>query len=87
LKQERETRARKTCQKCTSEMEPGLIPDRGYNYTYPEAWVEGEGEKGWLGLKLKNKRLYAISAYRCTKCGFLETYATKPADLAGWPKE
>jgi hypothetical protein len=44
------------------------------------SWIEGEPEKSfWSGMKTKGKRRLAIVSYRCTKCGFLENYATQPA--------
>src|SRR5215510_13188372 len=38
-------------------------------------WVEGAAQKGFFGLKLKGKRQFAITTYRCTACGYLESYA------------
>jgi RNase P subunit RPR2 len=69
------------CPKCYGNMEIGVIPDIGQsNYTIASSWLEGEPEKSfWSGMKTKDKRRFAIVSYRCTKCGFLENYATQPA--------
>lgn len=54
------------CSKCESEMEEGLLVD------------EYKGKSGWLKelnsqFDLKNLKL--LTTYRCTSCGFLESYA------------
>ncbi|MFI5026181.1 MAG: hypothetical protein ACHQCI_05465 [Solirubrobacterales bacterium] len=37
---------------------------------------QGKPEKSiWVGVKLANRRTIEISAFRCSSCGFLETYA------------
>jgi len=42
----------------------------------PIAPSEGAPEKGWTGnVKMKGKRKLDITAYRCTSCGYLESYA------------
>ena len=57
-------------------MEAGLIPDEGYSHTFMSKWVEGIPEKGFFfGLKLKGRRQFAMTTYRCTACGYLESYA------------
>ena len=40
-------------------------------------WVQGAPEKSrWgIGIKLKGKLKLPIATYRCTKCGYLESYA------------
>jgi Domain of unknown function (DUF6487) len=64
------------CPKCQAKMEAGLIPDEGYSHTFRSKWVEGIPEKGFFfGLKLKGRRQFAITTYRCTACGYLESFA------------
>jgi hypothetical protein len=72
-----------SCPKCHGSMEVGVIPDIGHaNHMHVSTWLEGEPEKTfWQGMKTKDKRRYAISVYRCTKCGFLENFATQAANL------
>jgi hypothetical protein len=38
-------------------------------------WIEGAPEKHWYGLKIRDKRQIEVATYRCTRCGFLESYA------------
>ena len=57
-------------------MEEGFIPDASYGAIHIGSWVEGTPEKGWTGsVKLKGKRKFDITTYRCTSCGYLESYA------------
>jgi hypothetical protein len=64
------------CPKCNGEMETGFIPDFSYGAVLSSSWYEGEPEKNWLGnIKTKNIPKIAITTERCTKCGFLESYA------------
>jgi hypothetical protein len=66
-----------SCPKCGASMEEGFIADawdrinRGVS-----AWIEGTPEKSfWFGVRLGAKRRITTSTYRCTKCGYLESYA------------
>jgi len=63
------------CPKCQAKMEAGIIPDEGQGYTHMSKWVEGLPPTGLFGLKLKGRRQFAITAHRCTGCGYLESYA------------
>jgi len=56
-------------------MEVGLIPDEAHGRTGMSKWVEGIAQMGFFGLKLRGRRQFEIIAYRCTKCGYLESYA------------
>jgi hypothetical protein len=68
--------AEPNCPKCLRAMEAGFIPDRSYSATLLSSWVEGPPTKGLLGnLKLSGKRQFPITVYRCTSCGYLESYA------------
>lgn len=64
------------CPKCESEMEEGFTADVTYGGVVTSKWVEGEPEKSfWTGTKTKGKKLVEISTFRCTRCGYLESYA------------
>lgn len=60
-------------------MTEGFIAD----FTYGDAkssimqniWVEGQYERTWTGAKLKDNRKFIMTTFRCTTCGFLESYA------------
>lgn len=68
------------CPKCRNPMDLGLIMDKGHhNSLNTEEWLEGEAEKSfWSGLKTKGKERMPVRTYRCSKCGYLESYA-RPA--------
>lgn len=78
----------KTCPKCDKEMEYGFSVDGVDRKSYRQAqWAAGPPESRddtFLGLKvfeewalkLKEEDLRPIVTYRCTGCGFLESYAT-----------
>ena len=60
-------------------MELGLVIDKGHagEMKVPE-WLEGPPERSfWFGLKTKGKERFAVQTFRCTRCGFLESYANQ----------
>jgi len=66
-----------SCPKCQGAMTEGFVLDvnQGGSRT-ASAWVEGPPEKSlWLGVKVRGKVKYDIQTWRCTRCGFLESYA------------
>jgi len=57
-------------------MEPGYMLDRGDSALAQSAWIEGAPERSvWTGLKLKGHQRLSVLSYRCSKCGYLESYA------------
>lgn len=66
------------CAKCGRSMERGLVLDRGHHHkaSSPQ-WLEGQPERSfWLGgLKTKGKEQHEVITFRCTGCGYLESYA------------
>ena len=60
------------CLKCEGEMEKGVMADYagdvGERNEDPE-WGSGTN---WLGMLKEKKK---VVTYRCTKCGYLESYA------------
>ena len=57
-------------------MEPGFIVDEGYGSRTVSRWFPGEPQYGFFGmLKVRRKEAVDVSTYRCTRCGFLESYA------------
>ena len=58
-------------------MEQGfLLDERDGNMKDVTDWVEGAPEKGWFGtVKVRGKRRLAVETHRCTRCGYLESYA------------
>ena len=70
------------CLRCKSPMEEGFLAERGRaSYRQPR-WCAGQPEPTVLGSGDMPRRQYSrgtrISAFRCPKCGYLESYA--PAD-------
>ena len=64
------------CPKRERAMEEGFIPDVAYGAVLLGSWAEGTPEKGWTGsVKMKGRRKLDIITYRCTSCGYLESYA------------
>jgi hypothetical protein len=48
--------------------------DGGYGGV--SSWVEGKPEPSiWTGVKTGNRKMLQISTFRCSSCGFLESYA------------
>lgn len=57
-------------------MEEGFLKDEGYGVTHPGKWVEGRVEDSfWTGIKTSGRKQVQVMTYRCTACGFLESYA------------
>lgn len=65
------------CPKCEGAMEEGFIPDRGdLDLLHTTQWHGGLADKTfWLGRKVADKRKFEVRSYRCSRCGFLESYA------------
>ena len=63
------------CPKCKSQMEQGFVLDNTYGARIVSHWGAGPPEKSfWFGTKLAHE-LIPIGTFRCTSCGFLESYA------------
>jgi ribosomal protein L37E len=67
-------------------MEEGFLLEMGDgNNMTSQTWVEGALEKSWfMGAKLKGRALYEVTTFRCTACGYLDSYAlnTRKGPLA-----
>lgn len=67
-----------TCPKCSGEMETGFLIDKSHGDQYSNApeWAEGAPETSfWTGLELKGRERHPVVTYRCSTCGYLESYA------------
>lgn len=63
------------CPKCTGAMEEGFILDVTHGHRLASRWVAGPPERSmWLGVKVRGKRMQPVRTFRCTVCGFLESY-------------
>jgi hypothetical protein len=58
-------------------MHPGYILDSKHgDRRGVTEWIAGLPEKSfWMGLKIKGRQRLPVTAYRCERCGFLESYA------------
>jgi len=65
------------CSKCDAAMEEGFLLEKGdLGALSAEAWVAGQPVKSLIsGLSLKEKVVYTVTSFRCTACGYLESYA------------
>jgi hypothetical protein len=61
-------------------MTEGFIKDEAHGAVRTSMWVEGPPEKSfWTGTKTYGKKQVRITSFRCTKCGYLESYARDDA--------
>ena len=64
------------CPKCQGKTTGGVIVDNGHRAATVSQWQPGPAIMSrWLGLKIRKKELIPTVTYRCTRCGFLESYA------------
>ena len=64
------------CPKCDGEMAQGFIVDWNLAGLRVCTWVEGAPEKSSLtGTKVPTRNCIPVGTFRCSGCGFLESYA------------
>lgn len=56
-------------------MEQGFVPESKDSSYWVDTWFEGPPQKRWYGLKTGGLRKFEIQAWRCSRCGYLESYA------------
>jgi len=60
-------------------MESGFVIDKVGNdpaNAYAPEWAEGVPKRSfWRGLNLAGRERHAVVTYRCSACGYLESYA------------
>jgi hypothetical protein len=57
-------------------MEEGYIADYSSGSFLEQFWYPGRPAKSfWTGLKLPTDQRVAVNTFRCSKCGYLESYA------------
>jgi hypothetical protein len=65
-----------TCGKCDGAMELGFLPDHTYGANLVARWAAGAPVASfWTNTKLKGVETIPVGTYRCTRCGYLESYA------------
>ena len=66
------------CLKCGGTMEEGLVIDQSLGSSAQQQWGSGKPERSaFEGTVPSSRRLCPVATYRCSKCGFLESYAKK----------
>jgi len=64
------------CPKCNSQMEQGFVMDNTYGARVVSHWAAGPPQKSfWAGTKLPEEKLIPIGTFRCSSCGYLESFA------------
>ena len=67
------------CVKCEGAMKEGFQVDHARNRERVGLWAEGAPEFGLFRiLRMKGRRTLPIRTLRCTRCGYLESYAPEP---------
>ncbi len=70
------TKPPEKCPKCGGRMEQGFVLDNTHGGRLVSQWAEGAPVKSfWVGTKLPDEKLVPIGTFRCSGCGFLESYA------------
>ena len=73
--------SRHACPRCAKWMEKGYVLDISYGGAFQSSWVPGEpAEKRPIlgaerGIKIPKLQRQKIVTYRCTGCGYLESFA------------
>jgi predicted nucleic-acid-binding Zn-ribbon protein len=71
------------CIRCHAQMEAGFVADLGEHGFTDQKWCRGEPNKSfWTGLKMKKEDVFPVRTMRCSKCGYLESYAL-PESISG----
>jgi ribosomal protein L44E len=64
------------CSKCNSDMQQGLVVDLSYAGIIQSMWIEDQPENSVVaGIADHHKRKAKTITYRCSNCGFLDSYA------------
>jgi predicted nucleic-acid-binding Zn-ribbon protein len=70
------TDGQQQCPKCNGRMEQGFILDKGLNAQYISRWAAGQPENSFFTVtKVSESQAIPIGAFRCSSCGYLESYA------------
>ena len=74
----KEFSAMANCPKCDGLMVQGFIVDRSHGGEIRvSSWVEGAPKKAfWVGTAAPKEKQIPIGTFRCSGCGFLESFAS-----------
>jgi predicted nucleic-acid-binding Zn-ribbon protein len=65
------------CPKCGGEMRVGFVVDMSDSGRLVPKWIAGEPETPFwsFGAKISDKEQHPVQTFRCSMCGYLESYA------------
>ncbi len=64
------------CPKCEGQMEQGFIEDMTQGGRLVSSWCSGPPAKSfWMGMTANPTAIIPIGVFRCSSCGFLESFA------------
>ena len=63
------------CSKCSGEMQEGLVVDLNYSGILQSMWIEDQAGNGIGPGTTDGKRKVKTITYRCSSCGYLDSYA------------
>jgi hypothetical protein len=63
------------CPKCNGSMEQGFIVDMSHAVRVVSSWARGAPLKSWIFETVVPADKLPIGAFRCSSCGYLESYA------------
>jgi hypothetical protein len=63
------------CSKCGGEMQEGLVVDLNYAGILQSMWVEDPAGQSVGSGATNGKRKVKTKTYRCSGCGYLDSYA------------
>ena len=70
--------ANEQCPKCDGKMKQGFVVDHSQGALIVSNWVAGAPTKSfWTRTKVPPMSMVPIGTFRCSDCGFLESYARK----------
>ena len=64
-----------SCPKCTGEMVRGFCVDHSQAVRMLPAWLEGIPKRSFFGFVKVTYKQIPIAVFRCSECGYLESYA------------
>lgn len=64
---------KRECPKCRGSMDIGFTID--HQGGRGPSFVLGQVRKRWWGIKTKGQPKFDVIAFRCSRCGFLESHA------------
>jgi uncharacterized cupin superfamily protein len=74
------TDSKMNCPKCNAPMERGFVMDHTHGALLPSQWASGDPQRSFWTVTKRPEHKIAIGTFRCTTCGYLESYARPEFD-------